>query len=146
MKYLDLPPVYLIAALFVAYWVGQAVPVDLGMPGRLIGMVLLAAGLILIGLALWALIRAKTTPIPREDPNALVATGIFRLSRNPIYLGDALILTGLCIRWDAALALPLVPLFIWFITRRFIEQEEQTLRTAFPDTYPAYLSATRRWL
>lgn len=146
MRFIDLPPVYLFACLFVAYWMGQLVPVDLGRAGHVIGTALLWAGLGLMALAALEFLRARTTPVPRHAPRALITSGIFRLTRNPIYLGDALVLAGLCLRWEAPLALPLVPLFVIFITRRFIVQEEQTLRSAFPESYPAYLTLTRRWI
>ncbi len=49
---------------------------------------LFVAGLLLTVLAMTEMARAKTTIIPRKDPNALVTSGIFRFTRNPIYLGD----------------------------------------------------------
>lgn len=146
MRFLDLPPVYLFAALCLAYAVGEVAPLNLGPLGRGVGAGVFWAGLAVLALAVVEFARARTTIIPRQEPSGLITTGIYRLTRNPIYLADALILAGLALRWDAGLALPLVPLFVWFITRRFIAQEERTLRAAFPDTFPAYLSRTRRWL
>ena len=146
MRLLDLPPVYLFACLVVAYWVGELAPVDLGAGARIAGTVVLWSGLGLMALAAIEFLRVRTTPVPRQSPQALITSGIFRITRNPIYLGDALVLAGLCLRWDASLALVLVPLFVAFITRRFIHQEEQTLGAAFPESYPAYLTVARRWI
>jgi protein-S-isoprenylcysteine O-methyltransferase Ste14 len=126
--------------------VGALVPVDLGQAGHVIGTGLFWAGLGLMALAAVEFLRVRTTPVPRASPQALITSGIFRITRNPIYLGDALVLAGLCLRWEASLALILVPLFVLFIDRRFIQQEEQTLSTAFPESYPAYLTVTRRWI
>jgi hypothetical protein len=71
--------------------------------------------------------RARTTVIPRRDPSALVTAGFSAWSRNPIYLADALILTGAILWLDAVLALPLLFSFVWLIQTRFIRDEEARL-------------------
>lgn len=64
------------------------------------------------GLAFWEFLRARTSVIPRQMPSAFLKRGIYRLTRNPIYLGDAMVLAGgLILRWDVLAALPLVPAF-----------------------------------
>jgi len=88
----------------------------------------------------------RTTVIPHQEAAHLVTSGIFKRSRNPIYLGDALILTGIILRLDAVLALPLVPLFVWLIERRFILAEEDRLRRKFRTAWGRYEQATRRWI
>jgi protein-S-isoprenylcysteine O-methyltransferase Ste14 len=90
--------------------------------------------------------RYRTTIVPHETPDRLIQTGIFRHTRNPIYLGDALILAGLILRWDAVLALPLVPAFVWSIERRFIIPEENRMRRTFRMEFARYCEKTRRWL
>ena len=146
MRFLDLPPVYLLLCLCVAYWVGQIAPVPLGAALSWLGDLVFYAGLGLIAIAAIEFLRHRTTIIPRRDPSGLITSGIYRLTRNPIYLADVMILIGLTIRWEAVLALPLAPLFVWWITRHFILQEEQTLGKTFPEAYPDYLSRTRRWI
>ena len=79
-------------------------------------------------------------------PDALVTTGPFAISRNPIYLADALILMGLSLRWDAPIGVLLVPAFVWLITRRFILAEEARLSDHFGAAFDAYRKDTRRWL
>jgi protein-S-isoprenylcysteine O-methyltransferase Ste14 len=146
MKWIDLPPVWL--ALFAAMGWAQAawVPVgSFGAAGDWVGAALVAAGL---GLALAAAVefrRARTTIIPHGTPAAIVTSGVYRLSRNPIYLGDALILTGLGLRWDSALALVLVPVFVAVITARFIRPEEARLEAHFGAEYAAWAARVRRW-
>jgi Putative protein-S-isoprenylcysteine methyltransferase len=78
----------------------------------LLGGLLVGAGLVLMLLAVAEMRRRKTTVIPHLEADALVTTGVFSRSRNPIYLGDALVLAGLALRWDAPVALLLVPLFM----------------------------------
>ncbi len=76
--------------------------------------------LVLVGLALMAaaaltMMRAGATVDPTREPTALVTHGVFRWSRNPIYLADAVILLGLCLIWQPLAALVLVPGFVWAI-------------------------------
>jgi protein-S-isoprenylcysteine O-methyltransferase Ste14 len=108
---------------------------------------LVIAGLILMVLAVWQMWRHKTTVIPHLDPDALVTSGIFNVTRNPIYLGDLLVLLGLILRWNAhAVTFVLLPLFVWIIARRFIQPEEQRLYTAFGSDFETYCLKTRRWI
>jgi protein-S-isoprenylcysteine O-methyltransferase Ste14 len=146
MKWIDLPPVWL--AVFVALgWVqAEWWPVgSFGLSGDWIGALLVAAGLALAVAAAVEFRRARTTIIPHEEPSAIVTTGVYRLSRNPIYLGDALILTGLGLRWDSVLALVLVPVFVAVITARFILPEEGRLRARFGPEFDAWAVRVRRW-
>lgn len=148
VKWVDVPPVWV--GLFAALaWV-QATRLPLWQPGPgimdLFGGLLVGAGLVLIALAAHAMYLARTTVIPHRAPAALVSTGIFRRTRNPIYLGDALILAGLMLRWEAWPTLVLLPLFVWIITDRFITSEEDRLRDHFGAAFDRYAETTRRWV
>jgi|Transcript_21128 protein-S-isoprenylcysteine O-methyltransferase Ste14 len=90
--------------------------------------------------------RQKTTVHPHGEPSHLVQSGIFKRSRNPIYLGDCLLLLGLILRFDAVLSLALLPLFVWVLERRFIIPEERKLRRQFRADWARYEQKTRRWL
>lgn len=146
--WIDLPPLWLALTLAVAWAVGRAIPEpDFGGAwAGWTGTLFIAAGLLLMAAAAATMIAARTTVIPHRDPAALVTGGVFRLSRNPIYLGDALLLAGFILRWDAVLALLLVPVFIWLIDTRFIRAEEARLRSAFGEAYEDWAAVTRRWL
>jgi protein-S-isoprenylcysteine O-methyltransferase Ste14 len=149
MKWIDLPPVWLLACLVVTWWLGQVQPFALSLAhpvAQFAGGVLVGGGLILMILAAVQMRRQQTTIIPHMEAHALVTTGVFAHSRNPIYLGDALVLTGLALRWDAPLALILVPVFIWIIERRFIVPEEDRLRRKFRADFARYCEKTRRWV
>lgn len=144
IRRIELPPVWLVAFIALVWAVGQWMPVPVPF-GGLAGGVLVLAGLGLMVLAGLEMMRARTTIIPRSTPTALVTSGIFAFTRNPIYLGDALILAGLCLRWDAPQALILVPLFGWIIARRFIEGEERVLRAAFGADFDNWAARVGRW-
>ena len=148
LREIDIPPLWL--AIFIALAWG----IDWLMPGlgfgwgwsRLLGTALVVAGLGAMGLAVWEFLLAKTTFVPRRVPTAFLQGGIYRISRNPIYLGDALVLAGLILRWDVLVALPLVPLFAMWITKRYIEGEEAGLEAKFGDEFTDWKAKVRRWI
>ncbi len=149
LKWLDIPPMWLLACAVLAWVQAQYVAMGLSFgPGWAVpvGTGLVGLGLILVALALIEFMRRRTTPIPHMEASHLITTGIFAVSRNPIYLADVLILTGLILRWDAVLALPLIPFLVWIISVRFIRTEELRLERGFGDAFLRYKAATRRWL
>ena len=146
--WLDLPPVGLAVLAGAAFALDRAVPglgFGLGWTHGL-GNALIVFGFGLMGLAMWEFRRARTSVIPREVPTSFLKTGIYRLTRNPIYLGDAMILAGLVLRWDVLPALVVVPIFVWLITKRFIRGEEAGLLARFGDDYSQWAARVRRWV
>lgn len=148
MKWLDLPPIWLALFIAAAWWQAQLAPVWMvaGMAARTAGAVLIGAGLVLMAMAVLEFGRHRTTVIPHLMPSALIDTGIFSRTRNPIYLGDALVLIGAVLWNGSLLGLILVPVFIWLIERRFIAPEEARLRAAFGPAFEAYAQKVRRWV
>lgn len=137
------PQVWLVIFAGLAFLAGRIVP----MPAApLPGWILVAAGLALMATAAVTMLRAGATVDPTRQPTALVTHGIFRLSRNPIYLGDVLIVAGLCLVWQPLAALVLVPGFLLVIDRLFIRQEEAWLRSRDRAAFDAWAARTRRWL
>ena len=143
---MDIPPVWLALAVACAWGQAWFFPMASGPITTTVGGLLVAVGIALIVAAAWEFRRHKTTIIPHLNPDALVTSGVFALSRNPIYLADAVILAGLCLRWGAYPSLLLVPVFVLFIQNRFIRAEEARLRSAFGETFDAYASTVRRWV
>lgn len=92
--------------------------------------------------------KSKTTIHPEKPENTivLVTTGVYRWSRNPMYLGLALGLVGWCFFLQNFLAL-IGPLFlISYLTRFQIQPEEKILKKKFGEKYQKYIETTRRWL
>lgn len=143
LKWIDLPPVWLMGFIMVA-WLLR--PETGAAPLTLVGTVLFWAGLALIFWAAVTMMRAQTTVVPHLRAARLVTHGPFRFSRNPIYLGDAMVLSGLLMRWDMALFLPIVIVFGWIITVRFIRPEESRLTEDFGAEFQNWCLKTRRWL
>lgn len=144
-KEIDFPPVWLAGFAALGGVIGRVLPVVTPV-NDMLGAALVVAGLLLMAVAAAQMLIARTTVIPRRDPDALVRTGVFRFSRNPIYLADAIVLAGLLIAWDALIALPLVAVFVVVIQRRFILDEEARLSRRFGDDYLDYTARVRRWL
>lgn len=143
MKWIDLPPVWLVLGLCLA-WVSPW-RFDPG-AWSILGWLALGIGVGLTILAVLAFVAAKTTIIPRHDPDALITTGIFGRMRNPIYLADVLFLFGASLIWGAWIGLLLVPLFALMLDRRFIQGEEAVLLRVYGDQFSAYCGAVRRWI
>ncbi|MEM6310163.1 MAG: isoprenylcysteine carboxylmethyltransferase family protein [Pseudomonadota bacterium] len=144
---IDTPPVWLLG-FAVLVWILDAA-LDWGVGSGLlvaVGTGLVLLGCVLVGLAAWQFRRHQTTIIPHLTASNLIRSGVFAWSRNPIYLADAIILAGLCLRWDFLPSLLLVPVFMTLIQRRFILGEEDRLRTAFGAEFDDYAQKTRRWI
>ena len=108
----------------------------------------IAFGLMMDASAVIAFLRRRTTvtPLRPEKAAVLVTDGWYRISRNPMYLGMALLLSG----WSLVLAAPAgvlaVAAFVWWITEWQIKPEERALRSVFGAAYEAYCARVRRWI
>lgn len=146
MKFLDLPPVWLAYFMLGAYAADSTFPLRVIPASDIVGWTLIVAALALAAWAAVAFGRARTSVFPRQKPSAIVTSGPYQFSRNPIYVADAMILTG----WGAILGslwpFILVPFFCWVIQERFIKGEEEALRREFPKEWAAWAATTRRWL
>jgi len=112
-----------------------------------------ALALAVVGLAIElagavSLMRAKTTVDPTHPGRVcrFVSSGVYRFSRNPIYLGDLLLLLAWATYLWSPLALALTPLFVLYIDRFQIGPEERVLGDVFDARYTEYTTRVRRWL
>ena len=122
-------------------------PMDISMPLRGgFGLTLGVSGAALIAAALGRFGKAGTPAEPWKPTTALTTSGVYRLTRNPMYVGMAILLAGLAVglgSWGALFALPLVCLII---DRFVIVREERYLEDLFGDSYATYRNRVRRWL
>ncbi|RBW61013.1 isoprenylcysteine carboxylmethyltransferase family protein [Ruegeria sp. A3M17] len=149
MQKIDIPPVWLLGFAVVAWLQARHMPMGLSLDNGFVDLlsgVLIGGGVIMIVLAAAEFRRHRTTIIPHETPTSLVQSGIFKRSRNPIYVGDVLILSGLILRFDAIASLVLIPIFVWLLERRFIVPEEDRMRRIFRADFARYERQTRRWI
>ncbi len=143
-----LPPTYLYGtiALMVALDILVPGPRLLHWPWDLLGLLPLLAG---AGINLWAdqeFKRYGTTVKPFQASTALVTTGVFRFSRNPMYCGFVLGLIGIALLLGSTTPYLLIPAFVLLITRVFIRVEEQMLHARFGPAWEQYQQRVRRWI
>jgi protein-S-isoprenylcysteine O-methyltransferase Ste14 len=148
---LRLPPVALALICLAAMWgISCMLPsLDVDLPCRgLVSAVLGTLG-VAIGLAgVLAFRRSRTTVDPTHPgrASALVGSGIYRVTRNPMYVALALGLAAAGIWFSNVPAMLVVPIFIAWITRLQIIPEERALRARFGAGYEHYAARVRRWL
>lgn len=144
------PPVVALLLGLAAWWVaplGPAIAWPETLRQGLAGL-LLATGVALDFSGLLAFVRRHTTisPLSPRKSRALVTGGVYRFTRNPMYLGLACLL-GAWALWLAALVPWAAPgLFVLYITRFQIRPEEQVLTDVFGTSYTDYTRRVRRWL
>lgn len=115
---------------------------------RAVAGVLIGVGVLMEIVAVATFFHARTTvnPMAPDRAKTLVAAGLFRFSRNPMYLALLLVLVGWALWLGDPLNVLLVAGFVAYITRFQIEPEEAALRAKFGADYDAYSQRVRRWL
>ena len=146
---LRIPPVYFLLALtgcFLLHWLLPVIQLWSG-PARWLGAVPAAAGIALAFNSARSFVRAGTTLRPGGgDSTALVEVGPFRYTRNPMYLGLALILLGASVMLGTLTPFLVIPAFMWLIQRSFIRPEEAALEQTFGEDFRAYCQRVGRWI
>ncbi|WP_273023120.1 isoprenylcysteine carboxylmethyltransferase family protein [Rheinheimera sp.] len=148
---LKIPPLVLVALFALAMWLLTLVVPAVTLPAVwhlvLAGIFAISgAGVALAGVL--AFRRANTTVDPRvpQQSSSLVIRGIYRYSRNPMYLGFLLLLLALACCLMNVAAIALLPLFVLYMNRFQIVPEERFLLQKFGADYQAYCERVRRWL
>lgn len=142
---LSFPPVITLACLGMQFVLYLMLPLEVNL-SLLLGLILLIGSIVLIVMAFKELKDYETTYIPDGEPEKLVNTGPFKISRNPIYLGmfGILIASAFLMQSISALLIPI--LFISIIENTWITHEEEKLKEKFPEQWEQYISSTKRWL
>lgn len=148
---LKVPPAALVLITGALMWLGAwSVPrLGLHVPGRssIAGGIALVGALVII-LGVVSFRRAKTTvnPMKPESASSLVVGGIYRVTRNPMYLGFLLILLGWAAWLSNVLALLPIAGFVIYLTAFQIRPEERALEARFGPEFAAYKERVRRWI
>jgi len=143
-----LPPTYFLVATVLMVALHFAVPLGkvIPFPWRLLGLVPLVVGVFLNIIADRTFKRYKTTVKPFERSRALITGGVFKLTRNPMYLGMVMILTGIAVLLGSATPWLMVLILCILLHCVFIKPEEQMLEATFGDAYREYRRGVRRWI
>lgn len=148
---LKIPPLVLVALVAGLMGLGAwGLPgLTFPFPGRVpVAVALAAAGVLLSMTGVVCFRKAKTTvnPMSPESASALVVVGVYRWTRNPMYLGFLLMLGGLACFLSTAVAAALLPAFVVYMNRFQIRPEEAALEARFGPDFVAYRSRVRRWI
>ena len=109
-------------------------------------LVLVGQGIAIAGVIAFRRARTTINPVRASEASSLVSNGIYRLTRNPMYLGWAITLIAWAVYLGNAIALALVPFFVWYILRFQIKPEERILSQLFGAQFHSYSSQVRRWI
>lgn len=144
------PVIYLtavVAASVSAWFAGwHYQPPALRLAGIAVGCVLIALG-VGAGIAAERIFKGAGTPVPPTQPTtAIVTTGVYGYTRNPMYLGMTLALAGFGFAFDQLWFLIVLPVAVIAVTKLAIEREEIYLERKFGSTYLDYKVRVRRWL
>lgn len=147
---LKVPPVALVCLFAALMWFTSAYsPLAVALPWRVaIAVMFCGVGLAISLAGVLAFRRANTTvnPITPEATTVMVTSGIYRFSRNPMYLGFLFVLIGWAAFLSHMLAFALLPTFVAYMNRFQIVPEERALAAKFGGRFAEYARVVRRWL
>jgi protein-S-isoprenylcysteine O-methyltransferase Ste14 len=148
---LKVPPLIVLAiAAFLMWTIARAAPqLNLSYPGKvLVAATLLVLGIAIVVMGVLAFHKASTTVDPRSPGTSsrIVRSGIYRITRNPMYLGMLLVLIAWMLLLSNVGTVVVPILFALYITRWQIVPEERALTEKFGVEYQTYRNSVRRWL
>lgn len=147
MKRINIPPFYLLISIIALFILNYTIPLSILFlrPFNYFGIVIIFSGIAII---LWHAdyFKKYETPIkPFEQSTHLIKEGLFKYSRNPIYLAMGIILFGGAMMLGSLTPFIVIPVFIIIIERVFIVKEEKFLEDIFGSEYLEYKKEVRRW-
>jgi protein-S-isoprenylcysteine O-methyltransferase Ste14 len=148
---LKLPPLALVVIVAVLMWIVSAVPpkFDFYLPAKYlwaVSLALIGTATCLAGVVSFRQAKTTVNPMKPDSTSSLVVSGIYKHTRNPMYVGFALVLLGWATFLSNLAALAFVPVFIVYMDRFQIRPEEDVLASLFPHEYPTYRTKVRRWI
>ena len=144
------PPVYELLTAILIWWLDKWLPGGALLPAtlKIPGINLMVSGFCLDLLALKQFTGKHTTvnPLSPGKASTVVVSGLYRYTRNPMYLGLLIALTGWCLHIGNLASFLCLPLFILVLTQMQILPEERILSKKFGEPYTDYLKQVRRWI
>jgi protein-S-isoprenylcysteine O-methyltransferase Ste14 len=145
-----LPPLIFLGFLAAAVVLETVVPLPVlggyALGRYLAGIALAACGFVMIAMGTRRFVAAGTNIPPSLPTTALVVDGIYRRTRNPLYLGTTLVYLGLSVAAGSLWAIGLVVPLLWVINVGVVVREERYLERKFGDAYRTYKARVRRWV
>ncbi len=142
------PPVAIGVPWLVGWWISEGAgdPVELGGWRVPVGWVLVVAFAVWNGWSLWLFARHETGLLPGQPTEAMIESGPYRLSRNPLYVGLLALYVGVALLASSSWALVLFPVAVLLVLWGAILPEERFLHERFGAPYDGYRTRVRRWL
>ncbi len=146
---IKIPPPLIVLTLIISIYFSSKKIDLINIPFQLeISFFILSLGILVFINPVLKFIKSKTTinPIQFEETNRLVTSGIFKYSRNPMYLGMLMIIISTSIFYLNIYSILTPFLFVFWINKFQIKREEVFLTEKFGKEYLSYKNKTRRWL
>jgi len=144
------PPIYALSIAFIMWLFSRYFPVAtlINEPWNMVGIALVVIAALIDFTSLYLFFKKRTTPNPMkpEFTTGLVTKGMYRFSRNPMYLGLLIMLLGFAIYLGKLTPFLIIPVFYFVITEMQIKPEEDWLEQKFGEEYLDYKNKVRRWL
>jgi protein-S-isoprenylcysteine O-methyltransferase Ste14 len=145
------PPLLFVAPLLLSYalerrWPLLQAPPEWERGFRWTGIALIAVGVVHAASAVALFVKSRTTIVPHHRSSALVTSGAYRWTRNPMYVGLTFVYLGVTIVLTSTWALLFLALPLYVMNARVIPMEERQLDAVFGETYAHYRARVRRWL
>ncbi len=143
-----LPPIVLLLFLAAGYGLQRLLPIGAGVPATesvIAGNALMVIAFVIALLGAWEMFKARTTIHPGGAASALVTSGIYRRTRNPMYLSFLFFIIGFGLVMANPWMILLAPLLLLYVQERIIKREEGYLTARFGPQYIEYRNKVRRW-
>ncbi len=145
------PPFIYLTTFGVSWWLNRVWPTQLisesfVADSALVAKPLVVAGVVLAMAGLFSFAKHRTTIEPSKKASKLITDGLYRISRNPIYLGFTAMYLAATLRTNNTWALLCLLPVLAIMNRHVIAREERHLTAVFGDSYRAYCQKVRRWL
>ena len=147
-RIVPLPPIVLLLFLAGGYALQQILPIGSGKPATesvIAGNALMVIGFVIAILGAWEMFKARTTIHPGGPAAALVTSGVYRRTRNPMYLSFLFFIIGFGLAMANPWMILLAPILLLYVQERIIKREEGYLTQRFGPEYIAYRNKVRRW-
>ena len=141
-------PVFFFVALISGILLNWALPLAIfsGRTAQLAGAIIVIPGFLIGCSGIIEMRRAHTSPDPREPTRALVEKGVFRYTRNPLYLSMFVFFLGIAVFLDVFWLILLFPFLFFVVERGTVKPEELYLERKFGETYLQYRKRVSRWI
>ena len=144
------PPLFFAATFLVAVCIQQYIPIDRaffdsGM-ATILGVLIMVLGLVLLFPALYRFVKTKNTLVTIRPANTLQTTGVYAITRNPMYISLLLLYLGLSFIIGNWWNMILLPLLVIVVQEYIIKREERCLTHRFGEAFTAYKTRVRRWI